>query len=77
MKKKSSAKKRARAAAGQATIEYVLLVGAAATIGLAFYSMFSPIVASSMASFSAVLEQELMNGDYAETFPEAAAGWEN
>lgn len=58
---------------GQATIEYALLIGIAALIGLSFLSIFSGVVGEGMLSFNVILEQELMSGN----FNEAATGWEN
>lgn len=63
--------------AGQATIEYALLLSVAAMIGTSFYKIFMPMIGQTMITFNIVLESELMTGDVDDLFPEAGSGWEN
>ena len=58
---------------GQATIEYVLLLGIAAGIGVTFMTTFPSILAKGILTFNVTLETELVSAGFAE----AADGWEN
>ncbi|MBI3556591.1 MAG: hypothetical protein HY074_10045 [Deltaproteobacteria bacterium] len=58
---------------GQATVEYVLLIGVAALIGVGFMSAFTPIIQQGILTFNVTLETELVSGG----FTEAAQNWEN
>lgn len=57
---------------GQATIEYALLLGIAAVIGLGVLSALNPIIQEGTLFFNANLERELMQGGFTE-----ASEWEN
>ncbi len=65
--------RRSRVQRGQATIEYVLLIGTAALIGIGFMSTFNKVIQDGILTFNATLEAELVGGG----FDEAATGWEN
>ncbi len=59
--------------AGQATVEYAILIGLAAMVSLGVSTAFRGIFADSMLRFSAELEKDLVSGG----FVEADSMWEN
>lgn len=58
---------------GQATLEYALLMGTAAALGLGFYSSFQGTINQAVVGFNAILEKELVSGN----FNESRTTWEN
>ena len=56
-----------RAQAAQATVEYVLMLGMSAVIGLAFLSVFTPLLQQGIVIMGAALEQNLVTAGYQES----------
>ena len=62
-----------RSRAGQALVEYVLLITVGSSLALAFYTSFNRVLGIGAEGFSSVLEGELQTGG----FSEAETLWQN